>query len=100
MRDCFKSIFTEKLFYTIVNVVAVLSVIAVEHSSLKLKNFRRNRKIKDELSGLSQFLATKGPLKMMKNAFYFAQTSLFALKIFKFLPCLFRHLSKRFDEKD
>ena len=40
---------------------------------------------KGTLSGLSQFLATESPLKMMKNAFYFTSKALFVLKIFKFL---------------
>ena len=37
------------------------------------------------LSGLRQFLATKTPLKMMKNAFYFTLKAPLVLKIFKFL---------------
>ena len=37
---------------------------------------------------------------MMKNAFYFTSKALFALKIFKFLSCLFSHVSKRLDLKD
>ena len=37
------------------------------------------------LSSLRQFLATKSPLKVMKNAFYFKSKALFVLKIFKFL---------------
>ena len=41
--------------------------------------------LKRELSSLRQFLATGGPLKMMKNAFYFTSKALFVLKIFKFL---------------
>ena len=40
---------------------------------------------KGALSGLIQFLAIEGPLKMMKNAFYFTSKALFVLKIFKFL---------------
>ena len=40
---------------------------------------------KGTLSGLRQFWATKSPLKIKKNAFYFAMKDLFALKIFKFL---------------
>ena len=32
---------------------------------------KRIERIKGELSGLKQFFATKSPLKMMKNAFYF-----------------------------
>ena len=39
---------------------------------------------KGELSGLTQFLATESPLKLMRNAFYFTSKSLFILKIFKF----------------
>ena len=41
--------------------------------------------LKGALSGLRQFLATKRPLKMMKNAFYFTLKALFVLKICKFL---------------
>ena len=48
-------------------------------------------------SGLWQFLATESPLKMMKNAFYFASKTLIVLKIFKFLSWLFGHVSKRLD---
>ena len=42
-------------------------------------------KFKGALSGLRQFVATESPLKMMKNAFYFASKALFVLKIFEFL---------------
>ena len=42
-------------------------------------------RVKGALSGLSQFLATESPLKMMTNAFYFALKTFFALEIFKFL---------------
>ena len=38
-----------------------------------------------ELAGPRQNLATKSPLKMMKNAFYFTLKALFAVRIFKFL---------------
>ena len=41
--------------------------------------------VKGALSGLRQFLATKSPLKMSKNALYFTLKALFVLKIFKFL---------------
>ena len=40
---------------------------------------------KGAIYGLSQFLTTEIPLKMMKNVFYFAIKALFVLKIFKFL---------------
>ena len=36
----------------------------------------------------------EGPLKLMKNAFYFTLKALFVLKIFKFLSRLFGHLEK------
>ena len=52
------------------------------------------------LSGLRQFLAAEGPLKMMKNAFYFTSKAPFVLNIFRFLSCLFRHVAKRLDKKD
>ena len=41
-------------------------------SSAALQTLKINSKlIKDQLSGLRQFLATESPLKMMTNAFYF-----------------------------
>ena len=40
---------------------------------------------KGALLGLSRFLATESPLRMIKIAFYFATKALFVLKIFKFL---------------
>ena len=49
-------------------------------------------KIKGALYGLRQFLATEGPLKMMKNVFHFTLKALFVLKIFKFLSWLFGHV--------
>ena len=39
---------------------------------------------KGALSGLRQHLGTESPLKMMINAFYFAEKALFVLEIFKF----------------
>ena len=53
--------------------------------------------VKGTLSRLRQFLATESPLQMMKNAFYFTLKALFVLKIFKFLPWRFGHVSKRLD---
>ena len=53
--------------------------------------------IKGAVSGLRQFLANDGSLKMMKNAFYFTSKALSILKIFKFLSWLFGHVSKRLD---
>ena len=41
--------------------------------------------LKVALFGLRQFLATKSPLKMMTNAFYFAVKAILVLKILKFL---------------
>ena len=55
---------------------------------------------KGALSGVRWFLATAGPLKMMKNGFYFTSKGLFALKIFKFLYWIFGHLLKQLDKKD
>ena len=49
-------------------------------------SINRKKIIKGALSGLKQFLAIESPLKMMKNAFYFASKALFVLKRFKFLP--------------
>ena len=45
----------------------------------------RRERVKGALSGLRQVLATKNPLKMIKNAFYLTLKALFGLKIFKFL---------------
>ena len=43
--------------------------------------------LKGALSGLRQYLAFEGHLKMIiKNTFYFITKALFVLKIFKFLP--------------
>ena len=53
--------------------------------------------LKGAFSGLGQFLATKSPLKRMKNACYFTLNALFVLKIFKFLSWLFGHVEKRLD---
>ena len=53
--------------------------------------------MKGALSGLRQFLATKSPLKMMKNAFYFTSKTPFVLKIFKFFSELFGNASKGLD---
>ena len=50
--------------------------------------------------GLRQFLTTKSPLKMMKNAFYFTSNALFVLKMFKFLSSFFGNVSKRLDSDD
>ena len=55
--------------------------------------------IKDTLSGLRQFLATKSPLKTMKNAFYFVLKPLFVLKILRFLSWLFGHVEKHLIRK-
>ena len=48
-------------------------------------------KVKGTLSSLRQFLQTKSPLKLMKNAFYFNLKYLFVPKIFTF----FGHVGKR-----
>ena len=63
------------------------------------KNTRENLKIiiiklKGALSGLRHILTTEGPLKIMKNAFYFTSKALFVIKIFKFLSWFFGHVSK------
>ena len=55
---------------------------------------------KEALSDLTQFLATESPLKMMKNAFYFALKTHHVLKIFKFLFWFFGHVKKRLVKKD
>ena len=48
--------------------------------------------IRGSPSGLRQFLTTKSPLKMMKNAFYSTLKALFVLKIFKFLSWVFGYV--------
>ena len=50
---------------------------------------------KGALSEVRPFLATKSPVKMMKNAFYFTVKGIFVLKIFKFLSQHFGHVGKR-----
>ena len=65
-----------------------------------LKFARSIENIKGAFSGLSQFLAIKNPLKIMKNDFYFTTKALFALKIFKFLSWFFGHVAKQLDQKD
>ena len=52
---------------------------------------------KGVLSGLTQFLATESPLKIMEKDFHFTLKALFILKIFKFLPKLFGHVEKRLE---
>ena len=52
------------------------------------------KKIKGLLLGLRQFLVTKTPLKLMKNAFYFTLNPLFVHKIFNFLSWLCGHVEK------
>ena len=44
-----------------------------------------DNEVKGALSGLTQFLATEIPLKMIKSVFYFMSKALFVPKIFKFL---------------
>ena len=50
----------------------------------KVKNIRvlNANKLKGELSGLKQLLATKNPLEIMKNSFYFTLKPPFGLEIF------------------
>ena len=44
-------------------------------------------------------MTTKGPLKIMKNAFNIILKALFVLKIFTFLSSLFGYVEKRLDKK-
>ena len=60
----------------------------------KIKNSVTN--FKSALSGLRQFLTTKRPLKMMKNAFHFALRALFVPEIFKYLSLAFAQVEERF----
>ena len=50
--------------------------------------------VKAALSGLREFSATESPLKVIKNAFYFASKAFFTLKIFRFLSRFFSHVAK------
>ena len=56
--------------------------------------------LKGTVLGLRPFLAAESPLKMMKNAFYFASKAHFVLKIFKFLCWVFGHVEKGLDKKN
>ena len=51
--------------------------------------------LKGALSGLRQFFAIEGPLKMMTNTLYFISKTIFVLKIFNFLSWLFGHVTNR-----
>ena len=62
--------------------------------------FATSKMLEGALSSLRQFLATKSPLKMMKNAVYFTLKALFVLKIFKILSSLFGHVKKWLDWKN
>ena len=62
--------------------------------------FKHETLFKGEISGLTLFLATESPLKMMRNAFYFTSKALFILKILKILSRLFGHGEKLLDKKD
>ena len=50
--------------------------------------------VKAALAGLRKYLAPESPLKMMKNAFYFALKAFFILKIFRFLSWIFGLIRK------
>ena len=53
--------------------------------------------VKGALSGIRQFLTTKSPIKMMKNAFCFTLKALLFSKSFEFLCWLFGHVEKWLD---
>ena len=53
-------------------------------------NIGNNILRKGALLGLREFLSTKSPLKLKRNAFYFTLKALFVLKIINFLPWLFK----------
>ena len=64
-----------------------------------MMQFDLSRSLTSPLAGLSQFLATERPLKMMKNTFYFIAKALFVLKIIKlrslnFCPDFFGYARK------
>ena len=56
--------------------------------------------VKDQFSGLRQFLATESALKMMKKDLCFTSKAIFVLKIFRFLSWLFGHIPEQLDKKD
>ena len=72
------------------------------------RNFVVNKELKNSFKQPPVFIYLKAhsqvsaerPLRMMKNAFYFTSKSLFVLKAFKILSCLFGHVAKRVDKKD
>ena len=58
---------------------------------------RKGRLLKSDLHIPKKNCVTcfhEGPLKMMKNAFYFMIKALFVLKVFKFLSWYFGHVGK------
>ena len=67
-------------FVHVINFTRIFS--GVLHALLPEKQFNWNLMLR---SGLRQFLAGEGPLKIMENAFYFTSKALFTLKILNFL---------------
>ena len=58
------------------------------HDLCTYQHVKQHVHLKGPLSCLKKFLATEGPLKMVKNAFCFTLKALFVLKIFKFFSRL------------
>ena len=59
----------------------------IENQAKKWFSYKKKRNapiIKSTVTGLRPFLATKSPLKMMKNVFYFTSKALFILNMFEF----------------
>ena len=77
-----------------ITVMAITSIQSRSMPKILYIASERQQQIIDELqlskllkahSGLRKILATKSPLKMMKNTFYFTSKALVVLKIFKVL---------------
>ena len=80
----------------IVNVVPVLSILMILYLLTVFIKFFSNEFFQKSGSHLPKkkirvFCFIEGPLKTMKNAFYFVLKPLFVLKIFKHLSWLFGH---------
>ena len=54
---------------------------------------------KGALSSLRQFLATKSPIKMMKNAFCFTVKIIFDLEIFRLFFWILSHVGKLLQQR-
>ena len=87
INSSFNSFLSASHFSNLVCLIkkAVLTRRKIKRIMLDKKAVLTREKIKGAFSSLRQFLAIESPLKMMKNAFYFASKALFVLKIFDVL---------------